>query len=96
MEGSYPKVLTSVDQVPAPSFHYFVSMLSGTVRDSIAESRCGCFLVSTWGLGSEILGLLVVYASTSTTHCNAVNLQLHLLSTSMLLSLAKLASDDLR
>lgn len=38
MEGSYPKVLTSVDQVPAPSFHYFVSMLSGTVRDSIAES----------------------------------------------------------
>eukprot|EP00286_Rhodomonas_abbreviata_P007336 CAMPEP_0181317340 /NCGR_PEP_ID=MMETSP1101-20121128/16416_1 /TAXON_ID=46948 /ORGANISM="Rhodomonas abbreviata, Strain Caron Lab Isolate" /LENGTH=267 /DNA_ID=CAMNT_0023424727 /DNA_START=13 /DNA_END=816 /DNA_ORIENTATION=+ len=38
MEGSYPKVLTSVEDVPAPSYHYFVSMLSGTVRDSIAES----------------------------------------------------------
>mmetsp|Transcript_45534 Transcript_45534/g.71344 ORF Transcript_45534/g.71344 Transcript_45534/m.71344 type:complete len:264 (+) Transcript_45534:25-816(+) len=38
MEGSYPKVLASAGDLPAPSYHFFVSMLSGTVRDSIAES----------------------------------------------------------
>mmetsp|Transcript_15513 Transcript_15513/g.30632 ORF Transcript_15513/g.30632 Transcript_15513/m.30632 type:complete len:272 (-) Transcript_15513:39-854(-) len=38
MEGSYQKVLSSVGEVPAPSYKRFVDKLSGTVRDSIAES----------------------------------------------------------
>lgn len=38
MEGSYQKVLSSVGDVPAPSYNLFVNLLSGTVRDSIAES----------------------------------------------------------
>uniref|UniRef100_A0A7S0VNT7 CSN8/PSMD8/EIF3K domain-containing protein n=1 Tax=Hemiselmis tepida TaxID=464990 RepID=A0A7S0VNT7_9CRYP len=38
MEGSYQKVLSSVGEVPAPSYRGFVDKLSGTVRDSIAES----------------------------------------------------------
>jgi 26S proteasome regulatory subunit N12 len=38
MEGSYQKVLSSVGEMPAPSYRCFVDKLSGTVRDSIAES----------------------------------------------------------
>eukprot|EP00291_Cryptomonas_curvata_P008885 CAMPEP_0172184522 /NCGR_PEP_ID=MMETSP1050-20130122/19627_1 /TAXON_ID=233186 /ORGANISM="Cryptomonas curvata, Strain CCAP979/52" /LENGTH=273 /DNA_ID=CAMNT_0012858339 /DNA_START=11 /DNA_END=832 /DNA_ORIENTATION=+ len=38
MEGSYQKVLSSVGDVPAPSYNLFVNLLSGTVRDSIADS----------------------------------------------------------
>uniref|UniRef100_A0A6U4Q689 PCI domain-containing protein n=1 Tax=Hemiselmis andersenii TaxID=464988 RepID=A0A6U4Q689_HEMAN len=38
MEGSYQKVLSSGGEVPAPSYKNFVDQLSGTVRDSIAES----------------------------------------------------------
>eukprot|EP00960_Hanusia_phi_P030836 748882-Hanusia_phi.AAC.1 len=38
MEGSYQKVLESPGGVPSKSYSYFVRLLSGTVRDSIAES----------------------------------------------------------
>jgi len=38
MEGSYQKVLASVGEVPGASYKFFVDLLSGTVRDSIAES----------------------------------------------------------
>jgi len=38
MEGSYQKVLASNQDLPCDSYKMFVEMLSGTVRDSIAES----------------------------------------------------------
>lgn len=38
MEGTYRKVEEAQKGVPAPSYSYFVSKLSGTVRDSIADS----------------------------------------------------------
>jgi len=38
MEGTYRKVEEAQKGVPAPSYTYFVSKLSGTVRDSIADS----------------------------------------------------------
>jgi len=38
MEGTYRKVEEAQKEVPAPSYSYFVSKLSGTVRDSIADS----------------------------------------------------------
>ena len=34
------QVLSSIGDVPASSYNLFVNLLSGTVRDSIADSRC--------------------------------------------------------
>jgi len=43
MEGTYRKVEEAQKGLPAPSYAFFVSKLSGTVRDSIADSSEAAF-----------------------------------------------------
>eukprot|EP00283_Hemiselmis_rufescens_P009506 CAMPEP_0173432970 /NCGR_PEP_ID=MMETSP1357-20121228/10588_1 /TAXON_ID=77926 /ORGANISM="Hemiselmis rufescens, Strain PCC563" /LENGTH=265 /DNA_ID=CAMNT_0014397639 /DNA_START=32 /DNA_END=829 /DNA_ORIENTATION=+ len=55
MEGSYQKVLSSVGEVPAASYKCFVDKLSGTVRDSIAESLEAAFKTLPLAVGLKML-----------------------------------------
>ncbi|KAJ1477881.1 COP9 signalosome [Baffinella frigidus] len=57
MEGSYPMVLAAAGSTPAKSYDLFVGMLSGTVRDAIAESSEAAYESLPMGEALKLLSI---------------------------------------